>query len=317
METRAGYVAVGGFVLLLLAGIFVAVLWLGRYQGREAFVYYDIYFGGDVTGLQVGGTVRFRGVPVGRVSEIRLDPANIEKVRVTVEVKSGTPVHEDTVASLEFQGITGVLYVLIGGGTQASPLLAETSDPPYAEIASKPGKFEGLFQGAPDLIANVNMLVGRINGLFADENARAISDILANLSALTASLSQGGGGVGALLEDGAAAAREIRAMSEQFTHLARELRNRLESAGGEAQATVADLRAMAVAFARLADEVDGLVAESRAPMRDFTASGLYEASQLIGDLRLLVASLARVSAQLERDPARFLFGDRRTGFEAE
>jgi len=317
METRAGYVAVGAFVLALVAGAVLAVLWLGRYQGRESFVYYDALFPGDVTGLQVGGPVRYRGVPVGRVADIRLDPDNIERVRVILEVNAGTPVHSDSVASLEFQGITGVLYVLIGGGTQESPLLPETRAEPYTQVTAKSGKFESLFQGAPDLIAGVNTLVGRINGLFNDENSRAITDILANLNALTKALSTDSGGVGALLKDGAAAAREIQAMSEQFRSLAEELRVRLEGAGSEATATISELRAAAASFAALAKTAEGMVAESRPPLRDFASSGLYEASQLISDLRLLVASLARVSEQIERDPARFLFGDRLRGYETQ
>ena len=89
---------------------------LARLQTEE-FNHYDIMFSGDVTGLQVGGPVRFRGVPVGEVIDFKVDPEHIEQVRVTIQIKEGTPVRADSVASLEVQGITGVLYVLISGGT--------------------------------------------------------------------------------------------------------------------------------------------------------------------------------------------------------
>ncbi len=317
METRAGYIAVGGFMLALLAGAIAAVLWLGRYQSTEDFAYYDILFASDVTGLQAGGTVRYRGVPVGRVTDIRIDPDSFERVRVTIEVRRGTPIHRTSVASLEFQGITGVLYVLIAGGTPDAARLPETRDPPYPVIAAMPGKFEGLFQGAPDLIANVNFLIGRVNALFSAENSAAIAGVLANLSALTAALSEDTGGVRALLQDGAAAVREIGAMSQQFTLLAEELNHSVSAAGGELEGSVAEMRALAAAFTKLAEQAELLLRESRGPLRDFTASGLYEGTQLIADLRILVASLSRISDQFERDPARFLFGDRRQGFEAE
>ncbi len=316
METRAGYVAVGGFVLILVAGAVAAILWLARLQTEE-FSHYDIMFGGDVTGLQVGGPVRFRGIPVGEVIDFKIDPDNIEQVRVTIQVKEGTPVRANSVASLEVQGITGVLYVLISGGTQDAAILEGTRKQPHPIIASKAGRFEGLFAGAPDLIANINILVSRVSALMSPENAGAISGVLANLHSLTAMLSQDTGGIQSLLQEGAGAAKELRAMAEQFTGLAVELRERLGSAGGETEETLKQLRSTAETFSRLAGEVEGLVADSREPMRDFASSGLYEASQLIGDLRLLVATLSRVTEQFERDPARFLFGDRREGFEAQ
>ena len=71
METRASYVLVGAFVLLMLAAAGLFVVWLGRYQAEETFAYYDIYFGESVAGLQVGGAVRYQGVEVGRVQDIR------------------------------------------------------------------------------------------------------------------------------------------------------------------------------------------------------------------------------------------------------
>ena len=138
METRASYVAVGAFVLALAVGAIVFVIWLARFQGQLEYAYYDILFPGSVTGLQVDGTVRYRGITVGRVYDIRIDEENTELVRVTIEVQQGTPVKEDSVASLEIQGITGVAYVLLSGGSNDSPRLPETSEAPYPLIASKP-----------------------------------------------------------------------------------------------------------------------------------------------------------------------------------
>ena len=76
METRANYVMVGSFVLVILAGIFVAILWLAHAQFNQKFVNYDIYFTGSVTGLSVGAPVNLNGVAIGKVIEIRLDPVN-------------------------------------------------------------------------------------------------------------------------------------------------------------------------------------------------------------------------------------------------
>ena len=73
---------------------------------------------------------------------------------------------------------------------------------------------------------------------------------------------------------------------------------------------------MAQAFERLANDLDRIVKDSGTPIRDFTSSGLYELSQFVSEARTLVASLTRLAYQLERDPARFLFGDQQKGFQA-
>ena len=78
METKASYVAVGSFVLVVAAGLIVFVTWLGKVSIDREFDRYLILFSDSVTGLQVGGAVRYRGVPVGTVSDIRLDPLVIK-----------------------------------------------------------------------------------------------------------------------------------------------------------------------------------------------------------------------------------------------
>src|SRR5262249_50930880 len=94
---------------------------IGKFQGEVELTRYDILFDGSVTGLQVDGTVRYRGIAVGHVTDIRIDPENIEKIRVTIEVKADTPVRTDTVASIEVQGITGGTYQVPAMKSQAYP----------------------------------------------------------------------------------------------------------------------------------------------------------------------------------------------------
>jgi phospholipid/cholesterol/gamma-HCH transport system substrate-binding protein len=324
METKASYVAVGAFVLALVAGFVGFVLWIGKFQVQQEFSRYDIRFAGSVTGLQVEGTVRYRGIQVGRVIDIRIDPENIELVRVTIEVDRATPVRVDTVASLELQGITGVSYVLLSGGLQASAPLPQTMDEPYPVIRSVPSKLEQLFQGAPDLIIAANRLVDRVTLLFDDKNVQAIAEVLDNVRNVTGSLGQERESFHALLTNGAAAADQIRTMSAEVEGLAHDLRGSVGKLSDRTDKTVADLektstelRKTAQAFTGVANQVSAILKENRAPIRDFSSNGLYELTQMVTEARQLVANLTRITSQIERDPARFFFGDRRQGFEPE
>lgn len=317
METRASYVAVGAFVLALVAGAMLFIIWLARYQGQLEYAYYDILFSGSVTGLQLDGTVRYRGITVGRVADIEIDRDNIELVRVTIEVERGTPLREDSVASLEMQGITGVAYVLLSGGSTEAAPLAETAKEPYPVIASKPSKLEEIFEGAPDLVHKLNTLVERVTLLFNDANQIAIGETLDNIRQVTGTLAENRQAMNEVLANGAAAAEQIRSMSAEFEVLASELRVQAGSVGSDAGASLAALRQAADQISRVGAQLDGMIAENREPIHDFANTGLYEMTQLMTEIRLLVASLSRVSAQIERDPARFLFGDRQKGFEAQ
>ncbi len=317
METRASYVAVGAFVLALAAGVAVFVVWLGGFQAQRAVALYDIRFAGSVTGLQLDGPVRYRGISVGRVVDMQIDPENIELVRVTVEVDSNTPIRADSVASLEIEGITAVAYVQISGGTHESEPLPKTTKRPYPVILSKASTLQEFFEGAPALVKRLNELADRLTLLFDPDNMQAIGETLANLRDLSATLAADTGGVAELLTDGAAAAGQLRAAGAELELLARDLRGRVAEMSGGADATMAELRETAQSFAEVADELEAMIAENRAPIHDFASSGLYEASQLMTEIRLLVASMSRIAGQIERDPARFLFGDRQKGYQTK
>ena len=78
-----------------------------------------------------------------------------------------------------------------------------------------------------------------------------------------------------------------------------------------------DVRKAINGFNKVAVQLEGIVEENRGPLRDFSSGGLYELSQFIAEARVLISSLTRLSGQIERDPARFFFGDTQKGFEAK
>ena len=127
METRASYIIVGIFTLVVFIGGALAVIWMAGVKFDEESAQYDAYFKGSVTGLSPGNQVRYRGVPFGVVTGMRVDPDNVERVKVTIEVPKKPPIKTDAVASLEYQGITGIAYVQISGGTQSAEILKKNA----------------------------------------------------------------------------------------------------------------------------------------------------------------------------------------------
>ncbi|MBV8616816.1 MAG: MCE family protein, partial [Acetobacteraceae bacterium] len=123
MESRANYVATGAFVLLVLAGIVIAALWLAGAQFNTQYAVFQTRVSGSVSGLDAGAPVRLNGIGVGRVASIQQDPQNPGDVIVLLQIRQDATIRSDSVASLEMQGLTGGRYVEVSGGTLASPRL--------------------------------------------------------------------------------------------------------------------------------------------------------------------------------------------------
>jgi phospholipid/cholesterol/gamma-HCH transport system substrate-binding protein len=331
METRASHFLVGLFALSLVVIFSAAVLWLAKSRYAEDETLYYIYFRGAVTGLQVGSPVRYRGVPVGSVTNIAIDSENVELIEVTVALRRNTPVKVDTVASLALAGITGGSFVQLTGGTQSSPPLTPRDGKRRGVIRSVPSQLEQVFENAPELLAQLALVATRAAELLNEDNQRSVAQILENVARATGSLNKPAGGIDALMTDAQSTLSSVRDMATSLDVLAkdmsgltgqlltdsRKLTNEASTLLTDGSKGVRELQATAQSFRKLAGEMERLLNENRGSIRDFTQGGLFEMSQFFIEARTLVASLQRVASQIERDPARFLFGDQTRGVEAK
>ena len=116
METKANYLLIGLFTITGLLCSMAFLLWLAKVQVDQQYSYYFVHFD-NVTGLSNAGDVRYNGLPVGRVVDLQLDPDDPAKVRARIELDVQTPIKTDTVATLQSQGVTGVSFVALTGGS--------------------------------------------------------------------------------------------------------------------------------------------------------------------------------------------------------
>jgi phospholipid/cholesterol/gamma-HCH transport system substrate-binding protein len=323
MEIRASYLLVGTVVLTLIAGLAGFSVWLVKADNDRPQARYQIAFAGTVSGLQEGSPVLYRGIPVGRVADIRIDPADVETVLVAVEIDRRTPIKADTIATLEMQGITGIAYVQLRGGTQGSARLDPSAKPP-PQIPSRRSALERVFESTPELLGRAVALVDRLTLLFEDDNLDAIAGTLRNLDTFTAALAKRTDQVDTLLVGAADATREVQVMSTQLKALIGDLRQltghvdqRVEVLSGDVAATLGELRGTASKLGGAADRFDSLIGTLHQPLDDFANTGLYDFSQLAGETRQLIAALSRITKEFERDPAGFLIGRGNKGFETQ
>jgi phospholipid/cholesterol/gamma-HCH transport system substrate-binding protein len=337
LETRANHFLVGLFVLALMGALAFVGLWFARANLGEEQTVYHTHFRGSVTGLSIGSTVRYRGVPVGTVADIAIDPANIERIEVTLALRPGTPVKTDTIASLQPQGITGLSFIELTGGTQAAPILVAAPGRRAPEIPSRPSPIERLLADAPEAMARVGVLVERVSNLLNDDNLRNIDKMidgsaeavvhLARALVHVEKLAEDAGGTlkgvdrsvadaGRLVADARGAIDRISTQTQGLLGDARAIANDVRPLTPEALATMGDLRRTLGGFGRVAEELERLVATARPGLEDFGQQGVYDLQQFMIEGRTLMVTLNRVLSNFERDPARFLFGDHTRGVEA-
>jgi phospholipid/cholesterol/gamma-HCH transport system substrate-binding protein len=317
METRASYIVVGLFVILGMIGMLAAAVWITGQRADQATAIYDIYFDGNVAGLRPGNPVQYRGIPVGTVTDMRIDPENVERVLVTIEIRADVPIKSDTQAVLALQGITGVAYIQLTGGTQDAPFLKAEAGRAWPVIASVPPRLSELLDAAPELLERAIRVVRQAEELLGPENQARVKASLKNIETVTGALAERSDEIGTIMSDAARLAGELREAAVHANAIIATVEGNAEPIMDDTRATMAAARRAAGQLAVVSEQLVGFLKDNREPLSDFSQTGLYEFTQLTAEARVLVAALNRLVKDIERDPARFLFGDKQRGVEVD
>ena len=184
METRAPYALIGLFVMTVIAAAFGFVYWLHNGGGLTERTIYRVHFENTVSGLLKGASVLFNGIRVGEVTNLQLDTNNSKVITATIAVDAGTPVRADTMAGLDFQGLTGVPVVTLQGGSAPLNASSQASGEPFV-LTADPSAGQSMTNSARDTLR-------RLDTILAD-NSEAIHSTMANLSTFTDALARNSG----------------------------------------------------------------------------------------------------------------------------
>jgi phospholipid/cholesterol/gamma-HCH transport system substrate-binding protein len=168
MEPDKHFFIEGLFIIgVSVAAAFFAV-WLAGTDHRDD-VLYRIHFAESVSGLAIGDPVKFRGVDVGTVKAIALDPVDPRLVQVDVRLRKEAPVKTDTKATLKLKGITGVVFIELDGGSPAAPtLLASTREGQIPEIPSAKGTLTTILELLPKLLEKFSSIENQVTKVVTD-----------------------------------------------------------------------------------------------------------------------------------------------------
>lgn len=327
MEQKAIYLRVGVVVLSGLAMLAGLVLWVGSDLFRAAGKRFETYFAESVQGLDVGAAVRFRGVPIGRVTEIVMaaaeyPAADIARVMgdsaftfviVRFEVFTDRVVTREAAdfqamvqgglrVRLAGQGITGVLYLEADFlDPRRFPPLAVPWTPSVPYIPAAPSTLTQFTSAAERLVnrleeADLPKLITNANGL---------------MQALGESVTTG------------EAYRMIVEISDLFAELrarSASLSPALDAAVGDAQGALAAVRdilrsretqqmttGLAAAGSRL-PQTAGAIEQAARRLEAVMADADRDLGPMLRDLRLTAENLRAITENMRQYPSQVLFG---------
>ena len=249
-------------------------------------------------GLSQGGEVHFNGIKVGDVKKIALDPADPRQVIARIRVTSDVPIRQDSYATLEPQGITGVNFIQITAGTTSKPLLKDVSPPGQVpRIPSKKDAFSDLLAGGSAIVGKALETLNRVNQVLSDKNIKSVGGTLSNVEAVTAELREHK----SIIADAQHTLQTADQAMVQFRELGKST-NALVN--GDGKRSVAKLGDAAGQLEGGIKEVRDLLSKLQDPTVDFARTGLPQVTASLVSLQKATDHLNDLLSEIQVNPRR-------------
>lgn len=295
MENRAHALLAGLFVLLLgIAGL-ASIWWFGGKE--EATRDLVVVTRGNVTGLNPQAQVRYRGIRVGKVVDLRLDPADKRDILITVRIAADVPVTHGTTARLGFQGVTGLAHILLEDSGKNPAPLPEDDEPP--RITMQASLFDELGEAGGNVLKQAQEFLKRVNAVLDDNNRTRLGATLDNVEATTRQLATATASLPQTME------RLQRLVSDDNI-------KRLERSFDDSSQAIAAANGALTEWRRLAGELQSVSRQVELAVGSPGGSGLAgvapRVNELTGELAATNRQLNRLLYGLEAAPQSLLFG---------
>ena len=298
METRANFVLIGAFTLLVALALLGFGLWAAKFSSDRNWQQYQVVFTEAVTGLSVGSPVQYNGIAVGSITDLALDHQDPRKVVARLRLNASTPVKTDTQAKLAISSLTGPPIIQLTGGSPQAARLVDSSSEAIPQIATAPSALQNIADTA-------NRIVERMDQILSDSNVASISATLEHLEQISGGLASREEGTQALLVSARDAARKLEATLDTtnaaVARLDQNLVQQLPPILDKLDTTLSKLDSAA-------GNADSILGENRAAINSFANEGLGQLGPTLTELRSLIGDLRQVSERLESSPASYLLG---------
>lgn len=310
MESRVSYTLVGLFVIVLSGAVVVGLFWLAAGTDDREYYQYRVYTTDSVAGLSVNSAVRYKGVAVGSVTYIGLDPNDPEQVEMRLNIERHTPIREGTKATLVSQGITGLANVELSGGAHTEALIPSPENP-IPVLDSDPS----LVTRLEDAFTNLSRTLNRV---LSDDNVNAFADTLANISVITGRWADNVNRVEENLDNVEIFTRALADNADELDVLIRNLSATLASTRTLAEnvepavlqftISAAAMEDLAVGLQSTNRDLQGLLSAARTQLSQWQDNTNPRLNNLLVELNRLATTVQQFTRDLDRNPRMFLQG---------
>lgn len=312
MDTKVNYTLVGFFVFSFTIALVIFLLWMAKYGFDEKkFDSYTIIISDSVSGLNIESPVKFRGVEVGKVSSISIDPNNSEIINVSIEVTPNTPIKQDSLAILTAQGITGLSYIELKGGSNESPRLDKGGS-----ISAGKSLFDKLEYSATNVTEGIVHTLKRVDALLSEKNIQQIDSMLIQLNMFTLGLNkliekniplflnqQNADNISQTLSSMVAMTKNLEHESENIGVLIKNT-SKLEKSIEE---TLSDYSILSKDLTKLSVTIQQRFDSGEFDLRQMTEHHLDTLNALLVELQMLSNQTNTVLEQLKNSPSDLIF----------
>ena len=268
MKERSTSLTVGFCMLAVIGVAFSSVFWLQKRQRVAQLIPLHIIFEGSVSGLRAGRDVTFNGVKIGEVRSVRLD--NPQRIVALVMINHDAPVRKDTLVRIESLGLAGLATVALKGGAEDAPMAERDADGmPTLNVDTR--TIQDLSQSFRTTWQNVNRLV--------DDNRDTVKNSLANI--------------------------------EVFTEILSNNADRFDSIHGKGERLMEFINSdhLIGIWNRIPiDKIRNEMSKSVVGFKELASNFEKRAKALSADKQQMQADIERATANLDRNPARLIFG---------
>ncbi len=317
MNTRLSHVLIGLFVVALASALVLMGLWLSAGLSSTEWVRYSVYTDDSVGGLRADAPVTFSGVEVGRVQSLQLDASQPGRVHIVLAMRPDAPVRADTRATIGQQGLTGIAFVeLKGGSPDQAP--QTPSGEPYPVLESQPSRLDTLAESASNSLTSLERVLEDVQTLLGPDNRQAVTATLDHLESVTRNMDE----VTRQLQSTLAAVDALVAQGGGAVEDSRRLLRRLERLAAGADAAVADLprvlKSAGTTLAQVRASADALSAAARQGgaageagqrgLQRLNRSTLPQLEAVLADLGRAAGRLDSLLISLKQDPSQLIRG---------
>ncbi len=317
MESRTNYTVVGIFVLLFSAGVVFFAFWLGKYGFNDEYDFYKVYTTESVSGLSVDASVKYRGVDVGSVDKISINPKNTKEIIILLKVKKGTPVTKGMLAELKYFGLTGLAYIELTGGKAGAPLL-KSKNGQIPVLKTKPSIYSRLDTTLSDIAAKIVVTLDKIDKVLNDKNIANIGKTIENTKEVTGALRDSKENIKEVIANFLKIEKNINALSNSLKSTSKKISlssdafkemslSIKEVAKQKLDQLVVSINSVSKQANKLIKDILNSINEGDYNLKEISASTITQINQAIRELKLLLKEGKETIEELKNSPSDLLY----------